>query len=95
MVSGWQGLTYPYGMSIDAMVGERLHLQMWQRQIPQTRLADRLGVTQGTLSRKLRGKSPWSLDELYEAAAALGCDVTDLLPQLDSDQQPFGYGLAA
>lgn len=50
-------------MSIDAVVGERLHMQMWQRQIPQARLADRLGVTQGTLSRKLRGKSPWSLDE--------------------------------
>ena len=77
------------------MVGERLHLQMWQRKIPQARLANRLGVTQGTLSRKLHGKSPWSLEELYDAAAALGCDVTDLLPHLDSNQKPFGYRLIA
>lgn len=78
-------------MSIDAAVGQSLHMMMWQRGIPQTRLAKRLGVTQSTLSRKLRGRTAWSLDELYAAAGAMGCTVEELLPHLDSNQEPFGY----
>lgn len=73
------------------MVGQSLHVTMWRRGISQARLAERMGVTQGTLSRKLRGKSPWTIEEVYQAAAALGADPKDLLPQLDSDQQPFGF----
>lgn len=82
-------------MSIDAEVGQAIHLVMWKRGIPQTRLAKRLGVSQGTLSRKLRGESPWALDELYTCAGALGMDVAGWLPHLDSNQEPFGTRSAA
>jgi transcriptional regulator with XRE-family HTH domain len=82
-------------MTVDEAVGQSLHMAMWRRGIPQSRLAERLGVTQGTLSRKLRGKSPWTLGEVYEAAAALGSDPKELLPHLDSNQKPFDYHLAA
>jgi transcriptional regulator with XRE-family HTH domain len=88
-------------MTIDAEVGKNLHLRMWQRGITQERLARRLGVTQATVSRKIKGRAPWTLTELYEAAAALGVEPGDLLPHLDSNQEPFGlrfapvYALAA
>jgi transcriptional regulator with XRE-family HTH domain len=88
-------LTYPVIMSIDAMVGETLHMRMWQKKVPQTRLADRLGISQSTLSKKLRGQVKWSLDELYVVARALDVDVRDLLPHLDSNQKPFGSRSAA
>ena len=82
-------------MSIDAAVGETLHMKMWQKRVPQTRLAQRLGVSQSTLSKKLRGQVKWSLDELYAAASALDVDPRELLPHLDSNQKPFGYLLVS
>jgi transcriptional regulator with XRE-family HTH domain len=88
-------MAYPCRVTVDEAVGQNLHMTMWRRGIPQTRLAERLGVTQGTLSRKLRGKSPWTLDEVYAAAAALGCDPKELLPHLDSNQKPFDLRLAS
>jgi transcriptional regulator with XRE-family HTH domain len=88
-------MAYIHGMTIDAEVGKNLHLRMWQRGITQERLARRLGVTQATVSRKIKGRAPWTLTELYEAAAALGVEPGDLLPHLDSNQEPFGLRLAA
>ncbi len=82
-------------MSIDAEVGKNLHLMMWQRGITQERLARRLGVTQATVSRKIKGRTPWTLTEVYEAAAALGVTPEELLPHLDSNQKPFGLRLAS
>ena len=45
---------------VDAAIGERLHLWMWRNRINQAELAGRLEMTQSSLSRKLRGVSPWS-----------------------------------
>lgn len=70
------------------MVGETLHMKMWQRRMPQTELAQALGMNQSTLSKKLRGKVKWTLSELYEVAGLLDCNVAELLPP---DLKETGY----
>ena len=77
--------------SLDTQVGKRIHSRMWDRHITQTAMAPRLGMTQSGLSKKLRGDRPWTLDELYRAADALGCTLEELLPRMDSNQQPSDY----
>jgi len=67
-------------MDIDELVGERVHQAMWRRRTQQIDLAPVVGIDQSTLSRKIRGKRPWSVAEVYRVAAALGVDPADLLP---------------
>lgn len=92
--------------SHDARVGERVMMLMFRARISQTALARRMGMTQAALSKKIYGERKWSLDDLYSAAASLGVDVIELLestknaptpkgggnllPELDSNQQPAG-----
>jgi transcriptional regulator with XRE-family HTH domain len=75
---------------------------MFLKRISQTKLAPMIGISQSVLSKKLRGSVPWSVTELIRAASALGVDPVELLPetsrrtglelpQLDLNQQPFGY----
>jgi len=74
---------------------------MWRTRVTQTRLAEVLGLDQSTLSKKLRGKRPWSVDELVRVAHVLGRPASfflgepDLaatassgLPRVDSNHQP-------
>lgn len=74
--------------SIDALLGERVHQEMWRRRVSQTTMAPFLGVTQSVLSRKLRGAVSWSVADLYAAASVLAVEPETLLPRLDSNQQP-------
>ena len=43
------------------------------------------------MQKKLRGSVPITVDELVKLAGVLGTDPRDLLPRLDSNQQPSGY----
>ncbi|MGV9315172.1 helix-turn-helix domain-containing protein [Streptomyces sp. NPDC003691] len=45
----------------------------------QTTLADGLGITQGQVSRKVRGGAAWSLDDIDRLSAHYGIPVPDLL----------------
>jgi hypothetical protein len=54
-----------------------------------------LGVGQISVQRHLRGDNEPSLHQLDVYARLCGVDTTDLLPRLDSNQQPFGPGIAA
>lgn len=79
----------------DAEIGERVHHLMWRQRLSQTALASILGLTQGTVSKKLRGSTAWFATELITVADALGTSVEELLPRLDSNQKPFDYRSAA
>lgn len=82
-----------------AGVLERIHVLMWRNHVKQTKLAPMVGVDQSVLSKKLRGKVPLTLVELLRIADALGVSAAelmgaqpaDLLPRLDSNQEPSGY----
>lgn len=60
------------------------------RQISGTKLAEAIDLDQRAFSRRYRGRTPWTVDELYALAGVLGLNVSELLPRLDSNQQPFG-----
>jgi len=78
--------------NLDTQVGKAIHSHMWDRHITQTAMAPRLGMTQSGLSKKLRGDRPWTLEELYRAADALGCEVEELLPPLNRIRQYDPHG---
>lgn len=69
--------------------------------VSQKELAKAIGVNQGSVSVRWRGKRQWQLEDLAKVAAVLGTTPWELvqpmedkekLPQLDSNQQPFDYG---
>ena len=73
----------------------------------QRHLAEILGISQAQVSARLRGQVSWNLDELDLLATAFGVQpgefmatpprgipagASGVLPRLDSNQQPAGYG---
>lgn len=77
--------------NLDIEVGEAVHRLMFRRRITQTSLCKSMGMTQSTLSKKLHGERKWTLEDVYSAASALNVPLDELLPRLDSNQQPSDY----
>jgi transcriptional regulator with XRE-family HTH domain len=75
----------------DAVIGERIHTLMWRNHRRQEDLADLLGVDQGSVSRRMRGKRAWGAVDVVVTAQWLDVPVAELLlPRVDSNHQPFG-----
>ena len=51
--------------------------------VRQKAVAAHLGMSQGALSRRITGASPFTLDELARVAGFLGVPLTALLPSTD------------
>lgn len=60
-------------------MGARIHTVMWRRQITQAQLAGALGIGQGAVSRKLRGRTAMTVSELLTIAQLLDVPVEQLL----------------
>lgn len=71
--------------------GQRIHALIWERRLKQGSIAQAVGIGSSTFSKKLRGEVPITVDELMTIAGVLGVDPGELLPRLDSNQQPSGY----
>ena len=54
-----------------------------------------LEVTPWTLRRHLRGEVKINAEQAARYALLFGIDANELLPRLDSNQQPTGTGIAA
>lgn len=63
---------------MDAAIGERVLRRLGAVGMTQWDLAARLGLTQATVSRKLRGHRPWFASELVTVAGVLGCSIGEL-----------------
>ena len=66
--------------NIDALIGERVHQQMWRVRVTQATVASAIGVDAAAVSRRLRGRTAWKAGELYALARLLGTTVGELLP---------------
>ena len=77
--------------SLDALVGRKVHMMMWDRRISQTALGKMVGIDQSSLSKRLRGERNWTLDDLRGVASALGTTMSYLLGE-DENPQPGGAG---
>ncbi len=80
-------------------VAEEVRALMGRHRVSANRLAVMTGLTQSSMSRRLSGRYPFTVDELEVIAEAFGVPITALfgggdrpggLPRLDSNQQPSG-----
>lgn len=69
LITGWE-----YMQSVAANVRARAAA----RQVSQAQLAEVLDLAQGSISRRMRGDTPWGLTELGAIATLLGCSPSDL-----------------
>ncbi len=72
-------------------IGQKIHMIAWHKRVTQAELGRAIGVQQGAMSKKLRGMAPITGSDLMKIARVLGVDPGDLLPRLDSNQQPSVY----
>jgi len=72
---------------MDAAIGLRVHLIMWDRRITQQELGDAIGMDQSSLGKRLRGDRGWTPDQVVTVAKALGTTVAYLFGET-SEQTP-------
>ncbi len=70
------------------VIGERIHTLMWRSGRTGTQLARVLGIDQGAVSNRLRGKTQWDAWEVAVTAAWLGVPVADLIPEMEIEPPP-------
>jgi len=64
--------------AMDAEIGRRVHMRMFDRRITGVALARALNVDQSGLSKRLRGERVWSAENLRDAAATLETTIAYL-----------------
>lgn len=67
------------GTPRDQIIGRAVAAHMAARGWTRTDLANRLGVTLGTASRRLNGSQAWKLNDLQTLAEAFGVAASDLM----------------
>lgn len=65
--------------TISARTRHRLQIEMRRQDVSGVELARRVGMTQPSMSRRLRGRIPITLDEIEQFAEALEVPVERLL----------------
>lgn len=63
----------------SALVGANVRAEMARAGVTQAQLGEAVGVTQSAISARLRGATPFDINELHAVAAFLDVAVTDLL----------------
>ena len=84
----------PEPRPVNSRVGTNVSIIMMMRGKTQAQLGNILGVTQSSMSRRIAGHTDWSPDELEATAAFLNVAVGrlfEVLPGLDSNQEPIGF----
>lgn len=61
--------------ALDAELGRRVAILLWDQKVSQTELSGKLGIDQSALSKKLRGARPWSAREVAVVARELRTTV--------------------
>ncbi|PQM45713.1 hypothetical protein C1Y40_04157 [Mycobacterium talmoniae] len=69
---------------MDQAVNRRVATQVLRRlsesEMDNANLAERVGISEATLVRRLTSKTSFTVDELARAAVALQCSLSDLIP---------------
>ena len=66
----------------NATVGQNVHLILWSRGINQRKFAAQLGISDSVLSKRLRGTSAWSAQDIADAAVILEVEPGRLFAQV-------------
>ena len=91
-------------LTLSEVVAQNLRALMARCGVTQAQLGKVLGVSQAGVSARMRGRTPFDLNELGALAQAFNVPPAALvevdgwrgggLPQLDSNQQPAGYAVS-
>lgn len=76
---------------VDVAIGRQVHELLWTRGIRQEPVYTAMGISRSALTKKMRGEIRWYAEDLVIVASLLGVPPGDLLPRLDSNQQPSDY----
>lgn len=71
-----------------SVVADNARAEIARRRLRQAVIAERLGMTQQSLSRRLTGVVPFSVDELTALAGLLGVQPAALLDDPTADEVP-------
>ena len=66
-------------LTVNEAIGREVQLWLKRGDLNQIEVASLLNLTQGTVSSKLRGRSPFSIQELLILSSALNITIADLL----------------
>lgn len=69
-------------MTTNEQVGAAVHQVMWRQRITQETVAKALGLNQATISKKVRGRAPFSIDELITISRVLGVKPSEILASI-------------
>lgn len=64
---------------IEKITSANIRAELARAQVTQIALAEYLGISQASVSAKLKGKTPWSLAEVGAVALALEVDPAELI----------------
>lgn len=67
--------------SVDEALGIAVNQHMFTRRVTRKALGKAVGLSESTMSRKIHGDVPWTVDELFAVAKYLGVEAGDLLPR--------------
>ena len=81
---------YPRYTAHEA-IGISVNQLLFTRNITRRRLGAALGIQGEAVSKKLRGQSRWTIEEIYAMAEFFELDLMDLLPR----KLPRGYEIGA
>lgn len=66
-------------MTTTELVNGEIRSRLARKQLTQQALAEALRLSGASVTRRMSGETPWSLPELEDVAAYLGCGLSDLL----------------
>jgi transcriptional regulator with XRE-family HTH domain len=74
--------------TLNERVAEEIRALLARRRLTATDLARLTGMTQRSIARRVSGEKVIDIDDLARIAAALDCQIADLLPTDLADRQP-------
>ena len=78
--------------TLSTIVNDNIRAEAARRRLRQADIAERMHVNRIKVADRMRGRTPWTLDELETVAGLFGVKpevlLRDGLPRLDSNQQP-------
>ena len=87
--AAWAGSAYPWPVARDEVEQQTLQVSgevkawMARRDVKQAALAKALGMTQPSLSMRLRGRTRWTIQDLVIVSKTLDVPVSVLLEPLE------------
>lgn len=76
---------------VVAIVARKVRGRLAEHEKTQHDAAAVLGLSQAAVNRRLKGRVDFTASELWRLSRWLEVPLLDLLPRLDSNQQPAGY----